>query len=412
MKKIFCGNLNCLFLIILFYSINAYCCEIKVKNSYDLKEKLEKINNYDEIILENGVYNGNFIINKSITIKSEGIAILTSNSKNNILTINAPNVTIKNLYFYNSGKNMMERNSCIFINENKTIIYNNFFSECGFAIWINGTSYNYITNNIFVGTDNTILSDRGNTIQIYKSTNTTINNNFIINGRDGIYISNSKEVSINKNFFLNVRFGIHYMFSNKCNVVSNMITDSLIGIAIMYSKYVDLINNFTYLNVDHGLFFRDVLYSRILRNKSLYNNNGILLGNSYFNDIINNDIIKNNIGIKVYSGSNENLVYDNNIISNRLQAQFLDNNKLIWNSKKIGNFWSHYIGWDINMDNIGDKIFYVTNINDWLIYSYPILKILFNSPAIILLQKIENQFPAFRKYSIIDNYPLMRAIIW
>ena len=412
MKKIFYGKLKYMFLIIFFYSINAYCCEIKVKNSYDLKDKLEKINNYDEIVLENGIYNGNFIINKSITIRSEGIAILTSNSKNNILTINAPNVIIKNLYFYNSGKNMIERNSCIFINENKTIISNNFFSECGFAIWINATSYNYITNNIFVGTDNTILSDRGNTIQIYKSTNTTINNNFIINGRDGIYISNSKEVSINKNFFLNVRFGIHYMFSNKCNVVSNMITDSLIGIAIMYSKYVDLINNFAYLNVDHGLFFRDVLYSRILRNKSLYNNDGILLGNSYFNDIINNDIIKNNIGIKVYSGSNENLFYDNNIINNRLQAQFLDNNKLIWNSKKIGNFWSHYVGWDINMDNIGDKIFYVTNINDWLIYSYPILKILFNSPAIILLQKIENQFPAFRKYSIIDNYPLMRAIIW
>ena len=202
------------------------------------------------------------------------------------------------------------------------------------------------------------------------------------------------------------------MFSNKCNVISNMTTDSLIGIAIMYSKYVDLINNFAYLNIDHGLFFRDVLYSRILRNKSLYNTDGILLGNSYFNDIINNDIIKNNIGIKVYSGSNENLVYDNNFISNRLQAQFLDNTKLIWNSKKTGNFWSHYIGWDLNKDNIGDKVFYVTNINDWLIFSYPILKVMFNSPAIILLQKIENQFPAFRKYSIIDNYPLMRATIW
>ena len=84
MKKIFYGKLKYMFLIIFFYSINAYCCEIKVKNSYDLKDKLEKINNYDEIVLENGNYNGNFIINKSITIRSEGIAILTSNSKNNI----------------------------------------------------------------------------------------------------------------------------------------------------------------------------------------------------------------------------------------------------------------------------------------------------------------------------------------
>jgi len=191
-----------------------------------------------------------------------------------------------------------------------------------------------------------------------------------------------------------------------------MISDSLIGIAVMYSKYVDLINNFSYLNINHGLFFRDVLYSRILRNKSLYNTDGILLGNSYYNDVINNDIMKNNIGIKVYSGSDENLVYDNNFISNRLQAQFLDNKKIIWNSKRIGNFWSHYIGWDLNMDNIGDKKFYVTNICDWLIFSYPILRVMFDSPALILLQKIENQFPAFRRYSIVDNYPLMRPIIW
>lgn len=409
MKKIFGGSLLIIFIL---YINNIYANNIYVYNSDHLKQTLKNVQNNDKIILNSGIYSGNFIINKVITLTSNGIAILTSNAKGNILTINEKNVTIDNIHFYNSGKNITNDNSCIFIKNNNIKIINNFFSECGFAIWVKSGLYTYISNNIFIGTKNNILSDRGNTIQIYKSTGTIITNNFIINNRDGIYISNSNEVSINKNLFSNLRFGIHYMFSNRCYVISNSIIDSLMGIAIMYSKYVDLINNFTYLNVDHGLFFRDVLYSRILKNKSLYNSDGILLGNSYFNDVINNDIIKNNIGIKVYSGSADNLVYDNNFISNRLQVQFLDNNKLIWNSKNTGNFWSHYLGWDLNLDNIGDKIFYITNINDWLLFSYPILKIMFNSPALILLQKIENQFPSFRKYSIIDNYPLMRAIIW
>ena len=400
--------------ILIFFIIyfNAISENIIVKNSQEFKKAINCSKNGDTIILKEGIYKGNYTIKNSITILAEENVILTSNNKGNILTLKTSNIKIKGIKFYNSGKNMSDKNACIFIKGCNNYILDNYFSECGFGVWSDAGSYNYILNNTFIGTSEKILSDRGNTIQLYKNNNTTISKNFIINGRDGIYISNSNEVAINKNIFTNTRFGIHYMFSHKCSVTSNMVTDSLIGIAIMYSRYVDLINNFVYFNIDHGLFFRDVLYNRILRNKSLYNTDGILLGNSYFNDIINNDIIKNNIGIKIYSGSDENLVYDNNFISNSLQVQFLDNRKLIWNSKKTGNFWSHYIGWDINMDNIGDKKFYVTNINDWLIFYYPVLRVMFNSPALILLQKFENQFPAFRQYSIIDNYPIMRPIIW
>ncbi len=401
-----------LFFILFIINFKAACMNLEVKNSNELYDALKNCKNSDTIIIKTGIYKGNFTINKKINLYSNGYVVLTSNNNGNILTINSSDVKIKGIHFYNSGKSMPEKEACIFTKGDNICIINNYFSECGFGIWSDAGSYNYILNNIFIGTSEIILSDRGNTVQIYKNNNTMVSKNFIINGRDGIYITNSNEISINKNIFSNTRFGIHYMFSNKSNVISNITTDSLIGIAIMYSKYVDLINNFAHSNTDHGLFFRDVLYSRILKNKSLYNTDGILLGNSYFNDIINNDIIKNNIGIKIYSGSDENLVYDNNIISNKLQVQLLDNRRLIWNSKKIGNFWSHYIGWDLNMDNIGDKKFYVTNISDWLIFSYPILRIMFNSPALILLQKIENQFPAFRKFSVIDNYPIMRPLIW
>lgn len=417
MKKIYLFNTIFIWIFIInlyyfLYSNIIYSVSFNVNTSSDLHLMLDKVNNGDSIILKPGIYNGNFFITNSISLIADGFVILTSSGSSNILNIKSSNVVVKGIIFYNSGKDTLLKDSCIFIEGNDVYILNNFFSECGFGIWNNGSFYNYLLNNVFIGTSDIILSDRGNTIQLYKNNNTIISNNFIINGRDGIYISNSKEVSIDNNIFINVRFGIHYMFSNKCNVISNMVTDSLIGVAVMYSKYVDLINNFVYLNINHGLFFRDVLYSRILRNKSLYNIDGVLLGNSYFNDIINNDIMKNNIGVKVYSGSDENLIYDNNFISNKLHVQFLDNKKLVWSSKKIGNFWSHYIGWDLNMDNIGDKKFYVTTICDWLIYSYPVLRIIFDSPALILLKKIENQFPAFRKYSIIDIYPLMRPIIW
>lgn len=396
-----------------FFVLSLNSKEIKyINNSFELKECLLNIFDGDTIVLKNGVYVGNFLINKSINLYTDGVVVLTSSGDGNILAVESSNVIINGVFFYNSGKDMSSTESCIFVNGNNVLIFDNFFSECGFGIWVNESSCNSLFNNIFIGVSSDILSDRGNTIHLYKNNNSIVSDNFSINGRDGIYITNSNEVSINRNIFSNVRFGIHYMFSNKCNVLSNLVTDSMIGIAVMYSKYVDIINNFIYCNVTHGLFFRDVLYSKIFKNKSLYNRDGILLGDSYFNDFINNDIIKNNVGIKVYSGSDDNLIFLNNFISNLLQVQFLDSRKLIWNYLKIGNYWSHYIGWDLNFDGIGDRCFYVTNISDWLISVYPVLKLIFNSPGLVLLQKIENQFPAFRKFSIIDNYPLMRSVIW
>ncbi len=403
-----------LILIFLSFSNFVFSSCLNINSSLELNEKILFSNNNDVLIVNSGVYVGNFAINSSIKIIGDGNVLFLSNKNKNILDIVSSDVSVSNIIFYNSGKDMFLKDSCLFVKNknNNIIIYKNYFSECGFGVWSDCSSYNYISENIFIGTVDNFSSDRGNSIHLFRNNGTVVSNNFIINGRDGVYISNSKEVSINNNVFVNTRFAVHYMFSHKCNIFSNSMIKSLVGSAVMYSKYVDLFNNFVFLNISHGLFFRDVLFSRILKNKSLYNSDGLFIGSSYYNDIINNDIVKNFVGTKISNGSNENLVYDNNFIINKLQVKFLDNKTIIWNSNKIGNFWSHYVGWDINMDNIGDKKFYVTNISNWLIFSYPIIRLIFNSPSLVLLQKIENQFPALRKASIVDNYPLMSPVLW
>jgi nitrous oxidase accessory protein len=200
------------------------------------------------------------------------------------------------------------------------------------------------------------------------------------------------------------------MYSHNCVIKRNQLIYSSVGAAIMYSKFVKIYDNFSIYNKEHGFLFRDVLYSKIIYNKALYNADGIFLGSCYYNNINNNNFIKNSVAAKVSNGSSYNDVYKNNFIENKQQVKYLDAKFIYWNIHDVGNYWSHYVGWDLNCDGIGDKKFYVTNISDWLIFSYPILRIIFKSPAMLLLQKIENQFPAFRKAAIIDNYPLMNPV--
>ena len=56
----------------------------------------------------------------------------------------------------------------------------------------------------------------------------------------------------------------------------------------MYSKELVVRSNHFENNSEHGLLFRDVLYSDIAGNRSLRNHDGIFLGGSFFNTINGN----------------------------------------------------------------------------------------------------------------------------
>jgi len=165
----------CLYLCIYILGCFSYLLAKDVVNvistnelTYSLKsEKDNKI-----IVLDPGVYIGNFSISKPSVLVSKNFVVLTSNNIGSIISILSKDVKLDGVIFYNSGKNMSKKNSCIYINDNSSIIYvnNNIFSECGFGIWINNSLGNYISKNVFIGTSDYISSNRGNSIHLYYMT--------------------------------------------------------------------------------------------------------------------------------------------------------------------------------------------------------------------------------------------------
>lgn len=385
---------------------------VPVGKSDLLQEVLINAKSGDVITLEGGIYTGNFIIDTpGIILQSQHRALLTSEGKNSILRIESSNVTVRKLKFRHSGKNITAKDACIFISKkaDRTHVQNNYFSDCGFGIWVDGSNNNLIGKNKFAGTKFSIVSDRGNSIHLFYTTGSIVRDNEIMDGRDGIYISNSSDVLIKNNTMKNTRFGIHYMYSDNCKVIGNKIFSSRVGAAIMYSKRLRVNDNVFSNNSLHGVLFRDVFYSKIMGNSSSHNKDGLYLGGSYFNKIKNNYFFQNEIGVQVTTQSKDNTVYNNDFIDNQRQAKFLDNKSIVWSYKGRGNYWSNYKGWDKKNDGIGDTKFYVTKLTDWLTFSYPALKVILNSPAMVMLQRIEDQFPVIKKPAIIDEYPLMQA---
>lgn len=363
------------------------------------------------VVLKSGIYKGNFNVRTDLNIISMQNAIITSNGVGRILYVVFPSSIVKGVYFRTSGKDITLKDSCVFIGKraNLTQLKYNKFLDCGFSIWVHNSNYNYIVYNMIIGTLDCTTSTRGNSVHIFSSKGTLIEGNYVKFGRDGIYISTSKEIIIKNNIFNSTRYGIHYMYSNSCSIINNKVMHSSAGAAVMYSKFVDIVGNFVMGSKEHGLLVRDVLYSLILNNKTFKNYEGICFSGSYYNKITGNDISRNFIAIKVSNCTNENIFFRNNFIDNKIQVQLIDNKIYIWSFDCMGNFWSHFVGVEHKtLVGVGSRKFYVTIISDWLISVYPNTKMIFNSPVMSLLQKIEDQFPAIRKSAIIDNFPLIR----
>jgi nitrous oxidase accessory protein len=61
----------------------------------------------------------------------------------------------------------------------------------------------------------------------------------------------------------------------------------------------------------------------------------------------------------------------------------------------------------MDSDGIGDAIFEPNDGIDKLVWQYPEMKMIMDSPAILILRWVQKQFPVLKPPGVKDSYPLM-----
>ncbi|MBA6364358.1 copper-binding protein, partial [Colwellia sp. BRX8-8] len=136
---------------------------------------------------------------------------------------------------------------------------------------------------------------------------------------------------------------------------------------------------------------------------------GLFVYNSGYNTLKNNLVEGAEIGIHLTAGSENIKIYGNSFINNPTQVKYVSNKKQEWSLASKGNYWSNYLGWDMNNDNIGDVMFEPNDGIDKLVWQYPEMKMLMDSPAIIILRWVQRQFPVLKPPGVKDSFPLMSS---
>ena len=404
----------------------ANAATVIITPSDDLQHVLDASADGDVIKLRAGVYAGNFIVNKQVTLTSADFknkAIIDAGGQHSGLALSNSNITVSYLNIVNWGDDLtaqdagissVKRASHITINNNELV-------GDGFGIWLQKATHIKVLNNTVEGNPKLRSADRGNGIQLSSIQHALVKNNEVFNTRDGLYIISSQHNTIDGNIMHDLRYGLHYMYSYSNKVINNNAYNTRAGYALMSSRDLVVTGNSTKNSEDYG-FLMNFITSSVIDNNYIEqvwtkpenkvlgrDGKGLFVYNSAYNTIKNNTIDTAEIGIHLTAGSENTKVYGNNFINNPVQVKYVSNKKQEWSFEGRGNYWSNYLGWDMDGDDIGDAVFEPNDGIDKLTWQYPEMKMIMDSPVVLILRWVQREFPVLKPPGVKDSHPLMRA---
>ena len=385
---------------------------IRVPLHYEtIQEAVNNASNGDTILVSQGTYYENVVVNKSVSIIGENrnITIVDGNGLESAFYVHAENVVISNFTLRNgySGVWLFNSKNCTVSGNNannnaygiklyhsyNSIISNNMVNNnkwFGITLHYSGNTTlrnnNLTENNFNFGVDGDTLFDFINDID----TSNTVDNkpiHYMINQHNLTidsstfpeigYLAFINSTNINvKNLNLSNNFqGILFAYSPNCTINGINTTNNWYGIYLKNSPNCKIEENNASNNFDYAIALR--LSGNCTVSKNNVNNNdwGSIslafspnsmitennVSNSYYGihlvDTTNCVATGNNVNtgngysIVIYRADN-NVIYHNNFVSYFIYAYAGSTN--IWDNGIEGNYWKNYNGIDANQDGIGD----------------------------------------------------------
>ena len=375
-----------------------------------LRQALSAAHSGDRLLVSEGSYSGPIVIDKAVAIEGTPGAVIDAGGNGTAIKIIASGAAIRGLTIRGSGTKGENFDSGVYIEQGAdgVIVEGNTFENNLFGVVLHGSKNAIVRNNKIANRSDLWLNDRGNGIHIWNNTGSVIEGNKVTSGRDGIYIEISHDSIIRGNRFEGLRFAVHYMYANNNEISGNISIRNHVGFALMYSKNLKVFNNLSVADLQHGLMLHTTHKSEVWGN-FIYGTGEkcLFIYTSAGNDIHDNRFEQCGIGVHFTGGSEDNAFYGNSFLANEMQVKYTGLKVYEWSRAGRGNYWSDNPAFDLDGNGIADAAYRPNTLVDWVLWKYPLAKLLVSSPAIQTLRYVQDQLPTLYPGGAIDSYPLM-----
>lgn len=364
----------------------------------------------DVLRLRAGTYPGPVIVDRALVIEGEPGTVIDGGGKGKVIVVKAPRTVIRGITVRNSGDSLATEDSGIFIEPTAagTIVENNRLEHNLIGVYLKGPESAMVRGNRIIGRHDLRMNERGNGVQLWNTPGSKVLDNHIRHGRDGIFVTTSKRNVFRGNRFRDLRFAIHYMYTNNSEITDNESIGNHVGYALMFSHRLTVRGNVSRGDRDHGILL-NYANSSVIEGNAVKDggNKCVFIYNSNKNRFAGNRFAGCAIGIHFTAGSERNEITDNAFVANQTQVKYVGTRWLEWSRDGHGNFWSDNPAFDLNGDGVADAPYRPNDLVDHVVWTYPLAKLLLNSPGVQVLRWAQSRFPALHPGGVIDSAPLM-----
>lgn len=366
----------------------------------------------DTVYVHAGTYaEGNLSINKPVTLIGLQFPVLDGQHRDEIITINAPHVTIQGFDIRNSGQlSTVDVAGIKVLSADFVTIAENRLRDCNFGIHLSNVNDSRVCCNDVQG----IIKEEqnsGNGIHLWKCARITIEDNHLQGHRDGIYFEFVTDSEIrNNDSEQNLRYGLHFMFSHNDHYHHNRFHHNGAGVAVMYSRQVQMTENefgYNWGSSAYGLLLKDISDSHIWSNTFEHNSAAVYMEGASRIVLEQNVFRENGWALRVQASCDANVIRQNNFFGNSFDVS--TNGSLVLNSFD-SNYWDRYEGYDLNHDGVGDVPFRPVSLYAVVVERMPYGLMLMRSFMVYLMDKAEKIIPSLTPEQLMDEKPQMHPL--
>ena len=381
---------------------------------YDsVQEAVDAAESGDTVVLDGA-------FEEHVTIETPGLTLETSDDADDqalidgggegtVVYVAADGVTLEDVWIRDSGHERSDEDAGVLVNGSESTLTDVRITETTYGVWIGESEDVTVEESIIAGREEVDEASRGNGIHLDRADGAELRDNYVTTARDGIYFSWSEGVVAEGNVIWDLRYGVHYMYSDDNHLENNVAFDNDVGYALMVSRDLTIVNN-TAVNNDgpsgQGILVKDVDDSEISGNAVVANRNGFYVYNAHRNDVADNLVLENEIGIQFTAGSSDERVVGNSFVANDQSAYATTNDQLDWSESDGGNYWSDARAVDLDGDGTSEVRHQPAGSAERLVQEQPQAAVFAESPAFDAVRMAESSFPVIESSGVVDHRPL------